>query len=75
MQIKKMKKSAEICQEQKIGIRNRFKGNRYKNVKERKSQNSNFLYNIKMGEKALTFDNIVDNKKNFMLLNKQLLLI
>ena len=37
MQIKKMKKSAEICQEQKIGIRNRFKGNRYKNVKERKS--------------------------------------
>ena len=37
MQIKKMKKSAEIRQEQKIGIRNRFKGNRYKNVKERKS--------------------------------------
>ena len=75
MQIKKMKKSAEIRQEQKIGIRNRFKGNRYKNVKEIKSQNSNFLYNIKMGEKTLTFDNIVDNKKNFMLLNKQLLLI
>ena len=37
MQIKKMKKSAEIRQEQKIGIRNRFKGNRYKNVKEIKS--------------------------------------
>ena len=50
-----------------------YSKNRYKKQNKMQKKILISFYSINMSEKTLKFDNIVVNKKNFMLLSKQLI--